>query len=590
MNINDYANKHPFEFVLFFAKQHKKSMFITAILAGFISLTSLATPYIFKVFIDGLNSDFSNKSAFKLLCIFAILELTYLAFSYVKEKYDLYFGSKLNTSTFALILNYITQGSNAFFTQNTSGELQHIANNITSNITAMILHVGSTLIQSLFFLVFVIALFSQIGLVLGVTATIFMVLYVAIRILSARKQTGLWEIASREESTFQGKLSDLLSNIILIKTFVHEKLSLNKVNKACKAYKEQEIKANLAFIKVDTVFEATKLVASIVLLFVCFYLYTQGSATSGDIVLVYTVLTKIFMQLQIFSYQIQRSLEISADLKVNIAKLGDKSRVVDNPKSRKKIKSSHSIGFNKVSFGYDTKNLTIIKNLTLHIKSGEKIGLVGYSGAGKSSIANLLLRFFDVNKGDIFIGKHKLNELSLSELRKSISYVPQGTLLLNQSIADNIRIGRPKAKQSEIIKAAQIACIHNDITKMTDGYDTNVGDGGAKLSGGQRQRIAIARAVLKDAPIVVLDEPTSALDASTEDALQKSLWKWLENKTVIVIAHRLITLKHLDRTVVLSNGEIIEQGTHTELMNNKRLYHEMWKLQSDGFLPDKPQK
>ena len=249
------------------------------------------------------------------------------------------------------------------------------------------------------------------------------------------------------------------------------------------------------------------------------------------------------------------------------------------------------IRFENVSFAYGGNSGWVIENLNLLIRPGEKIGLVGRSGAGKSTIVNLLLRFYDIPKGRLMIDRQDVAQVAQESLREQIGMVTQDTSLLHRSVRDNIVYGRPDATDAEMIAAAKRAEAHDFIVTLSDlagrrGYDAHVGERGVKLSGGQRQRIAIARVMLKDAPILLLDEATSALDSEVEAAIQQSLFRLMEGKTVVAIAHRLSTIAALDRLIVLDKGRIVEEGDHRWLLAKGGLYARLWAHQSGGFLPE----
>jgi len=248
-----------------------------------------------------------------------------------------------------------------------------------------------------------------------------------------------------------------------------------------------------------------------------------------------------------------------------------------------------SVSFQNVVFNYPAQKKSVIHNFSLHIKPGEKVGLVGRSGSGKSTLVNLLLRFYDLKAGVIMIDNQDISKVKQNSLREKIGMVTQDTSLLHRSVKDNIVYGRPNATQKEIIHAAKRAKAHDFIMQLEDnffrkGYEAHVGERGVKLSGGQRQRISIARVMLKDAPILLLDEATSALDSEIEVVIQQSLYQLMEGKTVIAIAHRLSTIAAMDRLIVIDKGKIIEEGSHAELIKKKGLYARLWKHQSGGFL------
>lgn len=259
--------------------------------------------------------------------------------------------------------------------------------------------------------------------------------------------------------------------------------------------------------------------------------------------------------------------------------------VKDAPHASKLNVQHAHIEFNDVSFAYEeAKEKVVFNNLNLSIKNGESIGLVGKSGGGKSTMTQLLLRYMDINHGKITIDNQNIAHVTQDSLRNAISYVPQDPFLFHRSLRDNIAYGKPHATDEEILTAAKAAHAMEFIEQLPKGFDTIVGERGIKLSGGQRQRIAIARAILKDAPILMLDEATSALDSESEVYIQQALTKLMKDRTSIVIAHRLSTIAKLDRIIVLDKGEIVEQGTHAELLKNDKTYAKLWSHQSGGFI------
>ena len=267
--------------------------------------------------------------------------------------------------------------------------------------------------------------------------------------------------------------------------------------------------------------------------------------------------------------------------------LDTRDDVVDAPNARTLLLNRATIDFQQISFQHQDAKEPIFTNFSLHIRPGERVGLVGVSGSGKTTLTKLLLRFADVTQGAVLISGQDIKTVTQQSLRECIAYVPQETTLFHRSVAENIAYAKPDATADEITRAAKLANADEFIRELPNGYDTLVGERGIKLSGGQRQRIAIARAILKNAPILVLDEATSALDSESEALIQDALLTLMQDRTSVVIAHRLSTVASLDRIVVLQDGKIVEQGTHSELLSRPNgVYHHLWARQSGAFMEE----
>jgi ATP-binding cassette, subfamily B, bacterial len=259
--------------------------------------------------------------------------------------------------------------------------------------------------------------------------------------------------------------------------------------------------------------------------------------------------------------------------------------ITDKENAKPLLVSKGQIVFSDVMFHYKGTE-PLFQNKSVTIEAGQKVGLVGYSGSGKTTFVNLILRLYDITYGHIFIDDQDIKEVTQDSLRSHIAMIPQDPSLFHRTLFENIRYGKIDASDNEVIEAAKKAHAHEFICELKEGYDSLVGERGIKLSGGQRQRIAIARAILKNAPILILDEATSQLDSVTENKIQDSLWQLMQNRTTIVIAHRLSTLLHMDRILVFDQGNIVQDGNHADLLNQEGLYKTLWDAQVGGFLPD----
>ncbi len=394
--------------------------------------------------------------------------------------------------------------------------------------------------------------------------------------------------SSIARSTLMGRIVDSYTNIVTVKLFARAREEDEYVRNAV----DRHVGLFLASQRLLTAFGALLDVLNALLIAgsgaLALMLWRYGAVEVGAIAMV----LPLSLQLTNMSRQIaMRITEIFEDIGVvqeGMITIAQPLQLPDAADARPLKVRAGRIEFKNVSFGYG-REVGVLQNFNLTIAPGEKIGLVGRSGAGKSTVVNLLLRFFQLEDGAILIDGQEVSSLTQESLRAQISVVTQDTSLLHRSIRANIRYGRPDATEEEIVRAAKLAHAHEFILELEDwqgrrGYDAHVGERGVKLSGGQRQRVAIARVILKDAPILVFDEATSALDSEVEAAIQSSLGTLMGGKTVIAIAHRLSTIAQMDRLVVLEHGRIIEQGSHRELIAKDGHYAALWRRQAGGFL------
>jgi ATP-binding cassette, subfamily B, bacterial len=379
-----------------------------------------------------------------------------------------------------------------------------------------------------------------------------------------------------------GQISDKISNIISLFAFASRRREFKTLdNQITHDYIPKQMRTYKYDFKLQIVGGILYLIMFGFILFYMIHLKMIGSITIGDFAFVFGISLVVSEDIWTATISFQDFSRAMGNLKSALTILNVPQDNLDQENAQPLIIKSPIIEFKNVSFGYDGKH-SVFKNLNLTVKSGEKVGLVGHSGAGKSSLVNLVLRYFKNNKGEILIDGQNINGVTQDSLRENLAVIPQDTLLFHRTLMENIRYGSPSATDEEVIEASKRAHLHEFIMQLPEQYHSYVGERGIKLSGGQRQRIAIARAILKDAPILVLDEATSSLDSQTEKFIQDSLNFLIEDKrkTVIAIAHRLSTLKHMDRIIVLDKGTIIEEGTHNKLIRDENsLYKKLWELQ-----------
>ncbi len=402
--------------------------------------------------------------------------------------------------------------------------------------------------------------------------------------ISFRKMAPLNTAEAEAENKQTGQLSDSVSNIISVKSYARErheqKRFLTFANRTLEAYFDLMHAAISRDLKFSTVQVG---ITALILVFLIGGREWLGISVA-TLVLIVNYSQSVMGELWNFNHIFKSINRVFGDAYEMTLILDAPDDVVDEPGAKPLVLEKTDIEFSHVSFQHKDAKQAIFQNFNLTIQPGERVGLVGVSGSGKTTLTKLLLRFADVNDGQIMISGQNIKNLTQESLRENIAYVPQETSLFHRSIAENIAYGRPDATEEQIKKAAKLANADEFIKDLPDGYGTLVGERGVKLSGGQRQRIAIARAILKDAPFLVLDEATSALDSESEALIQDALSQLMKGRTSVVIAHRLSTVANLDRIVVLQNGEIVEQGTHQELLkNSKGVYAHLWNRQSGAF-------
>jgi ABC-type multidrug transport system, ATPase and permease components len=434
----------------------------------------------------------------------------------------------------------------------------------------------------------VVVLVAVLDLRLAVPFVVWLALYFAILryFLPRLEKISTRQADARSEMT--GRIVDTYTNISTVKLFSHSQREADYAREGMgdflqTVYPQMRMATSLGIalwiLNIAVIFSVVSL---------CIVLWLQSEISVGAIAAAVALVLRVHGMSQWIMWEIYSLFENIGTARDGMNTVAQPQEIQDVDQAKPLRVEKGKINFRDVSFHYG-KGSGVIEQLTLEIKPGEKVGFVGRSGAGKSTLVNLLLRFYDTEAGDIAIDDQNVSKVTQESLRAQIGVVTQDTSLLHRSVRDNLVYGRPDASEADMEEAARQAKAEEFIADLSDpkgrtGYDAHVGERGVKLSGGQRQRVAIARVLLKDAPILILDEATSALDSEVEAAIQENLNRLMEGKTVIAIAHRLSTIAALDRLIVLDEGRVIEAGSHQQLLAKKGLYAQLWARQSGGFL------
>ncbi len=420
------------------------------------------------------------------------------------------------------------------------------------------------------------------------SVTLFVLLSIGLAIIVPLVKRRIKLVRQREaaHAMMSGHVSDVISNVAAVKAYGAEDAeeATNRkhvdtfIKHAARSWHYQNNRIDMA---ISPLYVATNVIGLIIVLNL-----GVDSGTKASLFIGFTYFANVTRFLWSFNSVYRRLEEAVTEASLFVAYTMEPSRILDSVHAKSlKIGTGH-ISFEGVNFTHTDNVDALFREFRLDIKPGEKIGLVGQSGAGKSTVVNLLLRFMEIDSGSILIDGQDISQVTQKSLHKSIAYVPQEPALFHRTLRENIAYGNPTATEEEIIEATRKANAWEFVSDLPNGLDTLVGERGIKLSGGQRQRIAIARAILKDAPILVLDEATSALDSESEKLIQDALDDLMQNRTSVVIAHRLSTIAKLDRIIVIDRGSIVEDGTHAELLEKNGIYGKLWKRQSGGFIEE----
>jgi ATP-binding cassette subfamily B multidrug efflux pump len=483
---------------------------------------------------------------------------------------------------------YLLKQSVSFYQDDFAGRIATKVMQTSLAVRETVMKLLDVLVYILVYFTSMLVMIASADLRLVIPMLVWLALYVGLQWYFVPRLKSVSTEQADARSTMTGRIVDSYTNITTVKLFAHTQ-------------KEAEYAKSSMRIFLDTVYRQMRLVTGIsvsvqiinyLLAFsiaaVSIALWTDSAITVGAIAIAVSLALRLNGMSQWIMWEISSLFENIGTVTDGMNTLSKTTIIQDEPNAKALVVNHGKIDFNQVCFHYGEQT-GVIEDLNLNIKAGEKVGLVGRSGAGKSTLLNLLMRFYDVEKGQINIDDQDIKMVMQDSLRSQIGMVTQDTSLLHRTIRENILYGNPSASEEQLDRAIKQAQAYDFIQELSDpngnnGLDAQVGERGVKLSGGQRQRIAIARVLLKNAPILLLDEATSALDSEVEAAIQESLYELMQGKTVIAIAHRLSTIAAMDRLIVLDQGRVVEQGTHHELIAAGGIYAQLWAHQTGGFL------
>lgn len=569
------------------AREYKLLIFINFFLAGIAAvLHGVLSPVVYQNIIDEISTtnfvSFSPaiKNWLLLFVLVAVVDLVANRLTGISANYfQVRIIEKLENFTFSKILLH----SRSFFANNMSGSIVAKAGRFTHSFETIFDNLSFNFWSSLVILVGIFFVIFRQDSGLGIVFLAWLIIFSVIIYFFTKKKVPIDSEKAATESKTTGRLADVVTNILSVKVFA----SFFPELKSFKSFtgNERKIRWKSWFLsdKQITVIDSLMVSLRMLSLYYVINLWSKGQASLGFIVLVQLYTSQIFNLIWNFNFSIRNFGRAVTDAK-EMVEIFETPIDIQDPENPEKCKiKDGNILFDNITFEYkDGKD--VFKKFKLEIPAGQKVGFVGHSGSGKTTITNLLLRFEDVQSGAIKIDGQDIRNIAQDDLRRNISYVPQEPALFHRTLRENIMYGNPNASKLAVLEASKKAHADEFIKEFKDGYETLVGERGVKLSGGQRQRIAIARVMLKDAPILILDEATSSLDSISENFIQQAFDEVMKDRTTLVIAHRLSTVQKMDRIVVLDKGKIVEDGGHEELLAKGGYYFKLWQAQKDGVI------
>jgi ATP-binding cassette subfamily B protein len=581
-------NKKLFNFLWTSIRSFKVLLIINIFLIMVTSVIFCIQPYIIKIILDRL-ADFTANNVFQLLAmpvmIYMSLEILVELIYSINDFIWLKIKPNLAKDLTVRLINKMMAHSFELYQNNLTGNLSNRIKDVISYTPELLEVITDSFLSTILtILVSIITLF-YIKKVFALLLILWTITFFFIATRLSNRISELSVVSAQRKTKIIGYIVDFISNISVFMLFSGKKTEEKILHDITDKFVKSDQTRDKFMIKAFAVQRIVFILYQLISIYILILGLKNGTNTIGDFGLILNINLNLVHEMWFitedmgdFSKQVGNIIQ---GLEVALQPVS----ISDKPKAKQLQVTSGEIKFQNVYFYYENKT-PLFEDLSITIPAKQKIGLVGYSGSGKSSFIKLLLRFFEPSSGAIYIDNQDIVEVKQDSLRANISLVPQDTMLFHRTIMENIRYAKPDATDEEVIEASKKGSAHEFITNLPEAYSTIVGERGAGLSGGQRQRIAISRAILKDAPILILDEATSSIDTLTEANLQRAVQKFSDDKTTIIITHRLNILLDLDRVLVFDKGKIVQDGSHHQLINEEGLYKILWNSQIDGYLPE----
>ena len=572
---NEFFNSNPLKIFFSYYKPHWKIFALDIFCAIMISVVDVAFPMVSKFTIDSLLPNKNFKSFFILIAVLILVYILRRTFTWFVNYWGHYFGSLVETDMRRDVFEHLENQSFTFYDKHRTGKLMSRATTDLFEITELAHHGPEDFLISILTLIGSFFLLLKIRWELALIVFIFVPIIIAITMISRRSLSESSRKVKETTAEINAVLESSISGVRVTKVFTNEEYEMSRFEEGNENYRNAKKKFYKHMSSFHANIEFFSSLLSILVLAVGGIFIMQDKMLISDLVAANLFIAAFSSPIRRLAFLVEQYTTGMAGFKRFLEIMKVDTSVKDSENAQDIFCARGNINFENVSFSY-TDGIEVLKNINLKITPGQKFALVGLSGGGKTTICNLLPRFYEVTDGKIFIDGIDIKDIKLKSLRKQIGIVQQDVFLFAGTIKENIAYGKINATDEEIIEAAKLSEIHEDILKMPQGYDTLVGERGIKLSGGQKQRVSIARCFLKNPPILILDEATSALDTSTEIKIQKAFDALSKGRTTLIIAHRLSTIKNSDCIAVIGDKEIKEIGTHDELILKNEIYSDLY--------------